>query len=57
VHESDIGELSGRIGQAIRTHRLAQGLSVAEMARACGLSRSILTRIESGTGNPSIETL
>jgi transcriptional regulator with XRE-family HTH domain len=57
VHESDIGELSGRIGTAIRAHRLAQGLSVAEMARACGLSRTILTRIESGAGNPSIETL
>jgi transcriptional regulator with XRE-family HTH domain len=57
VHESDIGELSGRIGAAIRAHRIAQGLSVAEMARACGLSRTILTRIESGAGNPSIETL
>lgn len=50
-------ELSGRIGSALRAHRLAQGLSVAEMARACGLSRTILTRIESGGGNPSIETL
>jgi transcriptional regulator with XRE-family HTH domain len=57
VHQSDIGEVSGRIGAAIRAHRLAQGLSVAEMARACGLSRTILTRIESGAGNPSIETL
>ncbi len=52
-----MGELSGRIGTAIRAHRVAQGLSVAEMARACGLSRTILTRIESGAGNPSIETL
>jgi transcriptional regulator with XRE-family HTH domain len=50
-------ELSGRIGAALRAHRLAQGLSVAEMARACGLSRTILTRIEAGAGNPSIETL
>ena len=57
MHESDIEQLSGRIGAAIRSHRLAQGLSVAEMARACGLSRTILTRIESGAGNPSIETL
>jgi len=57
VHESDIGEVSSRIGAAIRAHRLAQGLTVAEMARACGLSRTILSRIESGAGNPSIETL
>ena len=57
MHESDISEVSGRIGSSIRARRLAQGLSVAEMARACGLSRTILTRIESGAGNPSIETL
>jgi transcriptional regulator with XRE-family HTH domain len=57
VHESDIGELSGRIGAAIRAHRLAQGLSIAEMARSCGLSRTILARIEAGAGNPSVETL
>jgi transcriptional regulator with XRE-family HTH domain len=50
-------EVSSRIGAALRAHRLAQGLSVAEMARACGLSRTILTRIEAGAGNPSIETL
>jgi transcriptional regulator with XRE-family HTH domain len=50
-------EVTGRIGAALRAHRLAQGLSLAEMARACGLSRTILTRIESGAGNPSIETL
>ena len=57
MHESDISEVSSRIGAAIRAHRLAQGLTVAEMARACGLSRTILSRIESGAGNPSIETL
>ena len=57
MHESDIEELSGRIGAALREHRLARGMSVAELARACGLSRTILTRIEAGVGNPSIETL
>jgi transcriptional regulator with XRE-family HTH domain len=57
VHESDIGELSGRIGAEIRAHRLAQGRSIAEMARSCGLSRTILARIEAGAGNPSVETL
>jgi XRE family transcriptional regulator, regulator of sulfur utilization len=50
-------EVSGRIGAALRAHRLAQNRSVAEVARACGLSRTILTRIEAGAGNPSIETL
>lgn len=32
-------------------------MSVAELASAAGLSRTIVARIESGAGNPSVETL
>jgi len=49
--------LADRIGRVIGTHRRAQGMSLGDLARASGLSRTILTRIESGTGNPSVETL
>jgi len=49
--------LADRIGRLIRTHRSAQGMSLADLARASGLSKTILARIESGAGNPSVETL
>lgn len=50
-------QLSARIGIAVRTHRAARSLSVAELARATGLSKTILAKIESGAGNPSVQTL
>lgn len=50
-------ELSTRIGLAVRAHRTARSLSVAELARAAGLSKTILGTIEQGAGNPSVETL
>ena len=49
--------LADRIGRVVRTHRGAQGMSLGDLARASGLSRTILARIESGAGNPSVETL
>ena len=53
----DLGRLAAGVGAAVREHRTARGLSLGQLARACGLSRTILSRIESGAGNPSIETL
>ena len=50
-------ELATRIGVALRASRTARGMSLSELSKACGLSRTILSRIESGAGNPSIETL
>ena len=38
------------------SHHAAK-LALGDLSRACGLSRTILARIESGAGNPSIETL
>src|SRR3954447_21245457 len=49
--------LATAIGAAMHTHRAERGMSLAELSRASGLSRTILARIESGAGNPSIETL
>jgi transcriptional regulator with XRE-family HTH domain len=53
----DSTQLAMRIGVAVRTHRAARSLSVAELARAAGLSKTILGTIEAGAGNPSVETL
>src|SRR5258705_9908900 len=54
------GELSAvttRIAREIRAHREARGLSLSATAVRAGLSKTILAIIESGTGNPSLETL
>lgn len=59
MHQSDteLPALAEGIGRAVRSLRTAQSLSLGDLARAAGLSRTILSRIESGVGNPSIETL
>jgi transcriptional regulator with XRE-family HTH domain len=49
--------LADRVGRVIRTHRGAQGKSLGDLARASGLSKTILAKIEAGDGNPSLETL
>ncbi|MBA2347008.1 MAG: helix-turn-helix transcriptional regulator [Solirubrobacterales bacterium] len=59
MHSNDTSpdELAARVGRLIRGHRLAQELSVADLAERSELSRTILARIERGEGNPSIATL
>src|SRR3990170_1571139 len=54
---TDLGALSDRIGRVVRGHRGAQGMSLGDLARRSGLSKTILARIEGGGGNPSLETL
>jgi transcriptional regulator with XRE-family HTH domain len=55
--DSGLGVLADRVGRVIRAHRAAQGRSLGDLARASGLSKTILARIEGGDGNPSLETL
>ena len=45
------------LGRSLRVARIDRGLSLGEIAEMAGLSKSILSRIERGDGNPSIETL
>jgi XRE family transcriptional regulator, regulator of sulfur utilization len=52
-----LGALARGIARAVRAHRLAQGMSLGDLARASGLSKTILARIERAEGNPSVETL
>lgn len=49
--------LADRVGRVIRAHRGTQGMSLGDLARASGLSKTILAKIEAGDGNPSLETL
>lgn len=52
-----LDQLTVQIARAIRAHRQARGLTVAALAAKAGLSKSSLTTIENGLGNPSVETL
>jgi transcriptional regulator with XRE-family HTH domain len=41
----------------VRTLRMQAGLTLADLAGAAGLGKSTLAQLESGKGNPSVETL
>lgn len=45
------------IAGALRRERTRAGLSLTEVANRAGIAKSTLSQLESGTGNPSIETL
>lgn len=50
-------ELRERIAHALRREREAAGISVSELARRAGVSKATVSQLESGAGNPSVETL
>lgn len=45
------------IAAALRAERRRAGLSLGEVARKAGIAKSTLSQLESGAGNPSVETL
>jgi transcriptional regulator with XRE-family HTH domain len=45
------------IAAALREQRERAGLSLTELARRAGIAKSTLSQLESGSGNPSVETL
>lgn len=45
------------IAAAIRRERERVGISLSELAKRAGLAKSTLSQLESGIGNPSVETL
>lgn len=45
------------IAAALRRERERHGISLAELARRAGIAKSTLSQLESGSGNPSVETL
>ncbi|WP_067095044.1 helix-turn-helix transcriptional regulator [Marinomonas atlantica] len=45
------------LGHNLKTMRLAQGLSLSQLASNAGIAKSNLSRIEQGEGNPTIETI
>jgi transcriptional regulator with XRE-family HTH domain len=55
--EDQLVSLNQRIARVLRERRRLTDTTLVELARTSGLSKTILTRIENGDGNPSIETL
>jgi transcriptional regulator with XRE-family HTH domain len=54
------GEFTGiaeGLARSIRAHRVARGFSLGELARRSGLAKTSLSNVETGIGNPSLETL
>jgi transcriptional regulator with XRE-family HTH domain len=49
--------LVAQVATALRRERHRTGLSLTEVARRAGIAKSTLSQLESGTGNPSLETL
>jgi transcriptional regulator with XRE-family HTH domain len=45
------------VGQRIKKLRLEQGLTLSELARRAGISKSLLSQIEHSKTNPSVETV
>jgi transcriptional regulator with XRE-family HTH domain len=45
------------IASSLRRERARAGLSLTEVAKRAGIAKSTLSQLESGTGNPSVETL
>ncbi|WP_217183423.1 helix-turn-helix domain-containing protein [Streptomyces sp. AC495_CC817] len=50
-------DLRTRIARTLRREREAAALSVSELARRAGVSKATVSQLESGAGNPSVETL
>jgi transcriptional regulator with XRE-family HTH domain len=45
------------IAAAVRRERIRLGLSLSALARTAELSKATLSQVETGSGNPSVETL
>jgi transcriptional regulator with XRE-family HTH domain len=50
-------ELNARIARQVRALRQARGWSLGTLAERSGLSKTNVAKIETGEGNPSLETL
>lgn len=50
-------KIAARFGDVLRHLRLEQGESLRSLEKKCGLSRGLLSKLENGTGNPSLFTL
>ena len=45
------------LGERVKAARLWRGMTMAELATACGLTKGFISQVESGSSNPSLNTL
>ena len=57
LRDSDGAKLGQQVGNAVRRLRTAHGLTLGEVAGRAGISRAMLSRLETGDVMPSLETL
>lgn len=57
VANPEFGTVSAQMARSLRAHREARDLSLGALAAKAGVSKTILSRIEAGLGNPALETL
>ena len=46
-----------KIGEIIRNLRILRGVEQGDLARRAGVSQSLVSKVESGVANPSLETI
>ncbi|MCC5796191.1 MAG: helix-turn-helix transcriptional regulator [Methylophaga sp.] len=56
-HESTVKSLDKHLGNTLRSIRLGNGLTIAEVADRANLSRGMLSKIENGLTSPSLDKL
>lgn len=58
MHVSESGSsVRAMLAANLRRVRTGQGLSLSELSRRSGIGKATLSQLESGTGNPTIETV
>ncbi|MEU7000958.1 XRE family transcriptional regulator [Nonomuraea sp. NPDC046570] len=57
VTSAQAGGVRGAIAGNLRGTRLARGLSVRELAELTGVSKALISQIERGVANPTVEVL
>jgi len=57
AHDAPAGHLLDRVGPRLRSTRRDRGLTLADVADQTGISRSTLSRLESGKRRPTLELL
>ncbi|MFD7904642.1 helix-turn-helix domain-containing protein [Kitasatospora sp. NPDC059722] len=51
------GSVRGVLAANLKRVRAARGLSLSELSRRAGIGKATLSQLESGTGNPTLETV
>jgi transcriptional regulator with XRE-family HTH domain len=57
MEQSSVDSFVRTVAANVRALRMQADLTLAELATAAGLGKSTLAQLESGKGNPSVETL